>query len=324
MERIHGPYEEGPGKWRIIVVGADGRRASKACKDEASAHELAAALRRKAAERTVADGVREYLDYLQLKGNTERSRKTTLQRLTRLIHPVQSVSINTLSTKRATELYHKLVPLYAVATHRDILSEARNMGRWMVRSGLIKVNPWLEVEPVGKRNRRKPQLRIDEARILWDYVSRDLSNKGNLAVAVIVQLGLRASELIGLAGRDIDDRGRVLWIVKSKTVAGERRLDIPPELQEALLARAQMYPARLFPHDRRWVTRMVKRRCVLAGIPHTSAHGLRGLHATLKVDFSNVSRALGHTKGRVTQDHYIAPGTVERSTARRVRDVLGN
>jgi len=81
---------------------------------------------------------------------------------------------------------------------------------------------------------------------------------------------------------------------------------------------------RLFPHRREWVLDVVKRRAKQAGLQgNVTAHGLRGLHATLKVEYESAQRDLGHRVGTgVTEKHYLAPGTVERATARRVWEIL--
>ncbi len=39
--------------------------------------------------------------------------------------------------------------------------------------------------------------------------------------------------------------------------------------------------ARLFPHGRQWILYNIKRLCRPAGVPEITAHGARGLHATI-------------------------------------------
>ena len=54
----------------------------------------------------------------------------------------------------------------AAATHRVRLSVARRFYAWSLQAGFCKHNPFAEVQPVGRVNVGKKQLRIDEARRL--------------------------------------------------------------------------------------------------------------------------------------------------------------
>lgn len=81
--------------------------------------------------------------------------------------PPQSITV-----KRANELYDLAVneprkrtgvPLSA-ASHRYYLAVTKSFFRWAVRHKYVSPNPFADVQPVGKVNRGKPQLRIEEAR----------------------------------------------------------------------------------------------------------------------------------------------------------------
>jgi integrase len=115
-------------------------------------------------------------------------------------------------------------------------------------------------------------------------------------------LGLRASEIVHIHRRDVDDGGRLLWIPDSKTDAGRRTLEVPEVLRPLLVKRAAECSGRLFDHDRSWVLQNVKRLCRLAGVPEISAHGLRGMHATLATRAGStaheVARGLSATPAR--------------------------
>lgn len=67
--------------------------------------------------------------------------------------------------------------------------------------------------------------------------------------------------------------------------------------------------------------------CREAGVPEVTAHSLRGLHATLAMEWGSTGRvvaaALGHTSfAMTTKRHYVADGTVERAAQRRVGSML--
>lgn len=322
-ERAYGPYEE-RGGWRVTVVGTRGNRASRVYSEWEEANAVVQAIRAKTEAKTVGGCVHEYLAHLRLKGNKARSIRTTQHRLTRLIKPVYDRPITSLTFPVADKLYAQLSQELAADTHRNALGQARTWGRWLVKQRLLKRNPWQDVLPVGERNYGKDQLRIDEARKVWRWIKPRLStDPGALAVGIVLLLGLRAGEVVAIVARDIDAGGTILWIDRGKTRRARRQLMIPPPLQAPLKALAAE-GGRLFPHWAKWVLDACKRCAGRAGIAgNVTAHGLRGLHATLKVEYEAAQMALGHKPGSdVTEKHYLAPGTIERATARRVWEVL--
>lgn len=142
-------------------------------------------------------------------------------------------------------------------------------------------------------------------------------------------MGMRASEILHCAARDVDDRGRLLWIPVSKTRSGRRVLEIPAVLRRHLLRLSKDQPplARLFPHRREWLYAWVHRICDRAGTPPICTHSLRGLHATLAIDAGitppAVASALGHASVRATLVSYADASTVAHARQRRVMTTLG-
>jgi len=70
--------------------------------------------------------------------------------------------------------------------------------------------------------------------------------------------------------RVVDDEGRLLWIDRSKTMAGRRKLEVPTVLRPFLLelAEGKSGTEPLFPSQRReWVRIWVRRICEIAGVP---------------------------------------------------------
>jgi integrase len=55
-------------------------------------------------------------------------------------------------------------------------------------------------------------------------------------------------------------------------------------------------------------------------------HGLRGTHATLAEEAGTsgtvVAKSLGHENHRVTEEHYLAPGTTKKVAAQKTMQVL--
>jgi len=79
--------------------------------------------------------------------------------------------ISKLTAKRAAALYERLVSQPTLktgqppmaATHRFYLKLAQALFRWTVRKGYLRESPFEKIQPVGRPNRGKKQLRFDEA-----------------------------------------------------------------------------------------------------------------------------------------------------------------
>lgn len=275
-----------------------------------------------------------YVEYLGERGRRESSCVRARRHLVKLFSD-QDEALADVTPRRAAELYLALrtgvnkhgAPI-AVDTHRNALNEAGTFARWAVKRRLLAADPFAEVEPIGKRKRGKPQLRLDEARKLIDATLPEVEggDLGALVVALLLLTGLRATEAATIESRDVDDGGHLLWVSTSKTEAGLRRLAIPEVLAGPLKRAAK--GGRIFPDaDRWWVGRMVARWTKAAGVPSVSPHGLRGTHSTIATEHGAtgpaVAGALGQNDRGVTAErHYIAPGTSERAQARRAWKVL--
>jgi integrase len=120
-------------------------------------------------------------------------------------------------------------------------------------------------------------------------------------------------------------------IEHTKTEAGTRRVRLAEPLlsllQRATATRKEHGPTgRLFPRTRRWVLYWTKRMCERADVPTVTAHGLRGLHATLATEAGAtsalVAAQLGHAGTAVTEPHYTERSAKEGATRARVLHVL--
>jgi integrase len=333
--RAHGPYPDRRG-WRVVVVDRGGARSSRVYPSEAEARAVIAALERQLAleEVTVAKAIDMYADHLAERGR----RETSIQRATAHLRTVfvdLDAVLADVGPAQAAQLYEglrtrksKMGRPFSVDTHRNALNECGMFGRWAARKKLIVADPFAEIEPVGKRRRGKPQLRLDEARKLLDVTvpAAEAGDRGALVVALVLLTGLRASEAAMLGARDVDDSGRLLWVAVSKTDAGVRRLAVPAPLVEPLAAAAKG-GGPIFPVTSRfWVRRRVTAWCKAAGVPVVSPHGLRGTHSTLAQEHGATSHvvaaALGHSSSAVTERHYTAPGAAEQAKASRAWRVL--
>ena len=137
------------------------------------------------------------------------------------------------------------------------------------------------------------------------------------------------AEITERTAREVDDAGKLLWISDSKTKAGRRRVEVPEPLQPYLLRlKSERQPTALLfgQHWRDWPRKWVQRICVEAGVPRVTAHGMRGLHATLALQAGIASHAvaqtLGHESPSVTIRSYAEPGSADIVPARRAVSTL--
>jgi len=80
-------------------------------------------------------------------------------------------------------------------------------------------------------------------------------------------------------------------------------------------------------HWRDWPREQVGRICKLAGVPVVTAHGMRGLRATLEVlagrGLEGAAAALRHNdQGATAARSYVAPGAAQGAASERVFRIL--
>ena len=325
-ERFLGPYRSGD-EWRVAHYGADGSR-----QDACFPTEREARLFKEAGERelvsvsSITEAIKEYGQHLADKGNKPVSVEAITRRVTLFLEPFDSLA--SLSPKRCEARYKSLrdarkpkkdTPLYAVATHRQFLGDTKAFLAWAVKMGWLRANPLAEVRGVGRKKKGKPQLRVDEARA-WEALAfawAGAGREGGLAALLAFYLGLRASEVVKLQVRDLDDDGRLLWITDTKTEAGRRKLVVPERLRPLLKAKAEgKKPVdRLFTcRTRQWLWKQVRKLCDTAGVPKIPTHGLRGTAASIATEAGEIgtliAASLGHVSYATTLDAYARPDAV--------------
>jgi integrase len=185
----------------------------------------------------------------------------------------------------------------------------------------------------------KPRLTVDESRRLQAYCHEHATTDPGAAITLAyLLLGSRASDLVKRDVRDLDDDGRLLWIGRTKTGAGTRRLLIPDELTPYLVVLAQgrsgdaplfvSEASRRWPAGRRWSRHMaynhVRRIASDAKVPVLPPQALRRTQATLAEDAGEtalaVARHLGHATAAapaVTHRSYVSRDTVRNAAVKR-------
>jgi integrase len=341
-EALFGPYLE-RGGYRVIYRSPEGKTSSKFYETEQQAKRAAEKLKRsigKAPAVSVDKALEQYEIYQRHeKGNKMHSVVQTAIRLRRFfVEP--EVLLRDLDEARVTSYYERFrnapgkhgKPL-SVDYHRNTLVEARSFLKWcVVKKKWIAENPLDGVEGVGKRRHGKEQLRVDEARRWLATAMRyaDEGEAGAVAAMMTLLMGLRCCEVVPRVARDVDDGGALLWIPSSKTAAGKRNLQVPEMLRPYLveLAKHKKPEQLLFgKHDRAWPRLWVQKICREADVPVVTAHGQRGLHATLAVSSGitahAVAAALGHESFRITAQSYARSEAIDSAKQERVMSALG-
>lgn len=341
-----GPYKH-RARWRVVVYlrRGDGTRDREL--HSFDSRSAAANFKRgygeviRAAGRTVNEAITEYLAHLERKGNKASSIATAGYRLAAMFGD-GSMALLDLRPHRAQQLYDELVDEGgAVDTHHGCLVAAKAFGRFVADRGWVTGNPFAKVEKVGRKARGKDQLRIDESRRFVAHCLRawdEDRDRSAIAAVLPLLLNLRASEVSQLVARDVDDRGRLLWVAEaeSKTESSRRRALVPAVLVAPLVEIADK-PAteagHLFakadgsPADRHWVSYWARAHMADAKVTVVTTHGLRGVHATLAtvegVTGEAVARAMGHSDGgKTARGHYIDAAAAADAQAQRVSDAL--
>lgn len=335
-ERAYGPYER-RNKWRVVEVAATGARSTISFATKAEADEYIAGYNDEAEGRTVSAVIDAYLEHLKTQDLAVGTIDTNRYRLHGLLRDVERDRLLTsVSPTIARQLYERRAGERAGDTHRGELCAAAAMFSWCVKKGWLRSNPFADVEATGRRAARKSKLRIEESRAFLDAALGEKTDAG-LAAAMALLMGLRATELVSRVVRDVDDRGRVLWVDEDggqqlKTEGSERHLEIPTILRPRILklTAGREATARLFRDvDRHWLHYHVVRLCELAGVPRTTPHGLRRSWAKIGaevVSIEHVARAIGHNpRSRVTRKHYVGNDGAEqrRSTGAVLRVIAG-
>jgi integrase len=338
--RAYGPYPHGD-QWRVHYVS---RRADGTRKTEYTTHSTrASADLELAGARDEAQGttVKQATDALIAKMKLdERAESTITTAEFRLAHffnldkngerPIRWLN------RRGEELYAKARENRSADTHQAELDLAKRVGDICVEKRWLRANPFALVKPVGKKTHgsSKPRLRVDESRKLMAHCLERSDDQHCVLTLAYLLLGSRASELVKRDVRDLDDGGSLLWIDRTKTAAGSRKLRIPDELRVPLLAMAEgrKPDAPIFTRedgtkaDRHWAYRHVKRICGEAKVPALSPQALRRTQSDMATDAGEtgiaVARHLGHASSTVTDRSYRSREVVNDAKQERAFRVI--
>lgn len=336
--RIYGPYPHGE-QWRIHYVrrGPDGKRTTEYTTHETRAAadlELAGA-HDEAKGITVKTATDALLATMRAAGLAASTIETAEYRLAHFFGKHNDRPARWLM-RRGDEMYTAAQVDRSADTHQAELALAKQVGELCVKRRWLKANPFAAVEPVGRKTHgsTKPRLRVDESRKLREYCLAAPSDQRRVITLAYLLLGARASELVKRDVRDLDDDGRLLWINRTKTVKGTRRLAIPPELREMLLVLADGKKPTdpIFTKDdgsratRRWAAYHVPAVCAEAKVPALSPQAMRRTHSDLAdeagVSAVHIAAHLGQTSPVVTERSYRDRNTVTAAKQERALKII--
>ncbi len=352
--RVLGPYKDERGKgsirYQIVVVGPGGRENPQYYPTQEEALQVKRSLERKFEKENalrIEEAMGEYMAYLRRERECRPSTvMTTSYRLDSFFQGHTDLPVTRYTPALCEKLYQRLVdgdPGAGISpqrpdTHRRTLSEVKTFFKWLVkRKKALSANPAAEVEPVGKKRKRKAQLSFDEA-VRWREKAHEFAGKGEpgpVAALFTLLLNVRASEVVQRVVRDLDRGGTLLHVPYSKTEAGERSLLVPEELRGYLttLCSGKKPEDPIFrnPHTgkayrRQWVYFWVRELCRRAKVKEVGPHAMRGLHSSLAIAAGVtpevVARAMGHVSPAITREHYIDPEIAEQAQQVRVFQVF--
>jgi integrase len=322
---LHGPYKH-RSKWRVLRRAPGEPDQWTSFDDEAEARRFVDEARRRLEGRRVSEAIKAYVQSMEDRDAAEESLTFTRNRL-RAAAPDPDELLSAITPARAKKLLAEVKG--TVATRRETLKAARRWWRWLVAEGWTRGAPWDGLVVEGVRNRGKQQLGLDDSRTLYRWCLDGAAERPEGLAIVLAMLGCSASEIVGLVKRDLDDGGRVVHARGTKTVFRARRIQVPDEVGEALVAFADALEPdqRLWPFSRHWIGALLKRVCLELGLPHACPHALRGGAATWTAqatgDARLVGQLLGHgPRSRVAEAAYIAPGTIASHQADQYFKVL--
>lgn len=354
--RVLGPtWIPSKSRWRVVVITpkaarGDGRPDTRWFVDEEEANEFVAVTTgklEKLSGTTLKQAIGAYEQHLAAKGTIGSGE--TLRRL-RLFFPDLSMLIGRVTPERAQGYYDafrvRLLPNgdpISVSYHRAALINSRSMFKWAVKQGLVRANPFAEVEGLGRKSAGKTQLTGDETRRFYAYCMARAQggDEAALGVLLLLTMALRSSDVTRRVVRDVDLDATVLRVgvggsAKGKNERSNRPRRIPavlqPIVQRLVTGRSPSEPLFAAPgakdghHTRRWLEQAMDRFCASAGVTRVCPHSLKGTAGTLAAEMGTladqIADHLSHDEQDTTRRHYVAGGALEAAEAARALKVI--
>lgn len=337
--RIYGPYKHGD-IWRVHEVTRSGGRRKTRYRVFAT-QDLADAWLDGACDQAQGITVKEAVDrFLAWKRTDKGCAETTIENYSFRLHRLLDLDKNGARSlnwvrARGKELYRASV-YGAGDTHINGLNVGRMWGNFLIEERLAKANPFAGVKSVGKRRRgaHKPRFTVNESRKLEAYCFEHAGDPYAVLTYGYLMLGKRASELVGLTPRDLDDDGWLVRINDAKTEASIGSIGVPAELRDMLLGIAKGKPdgAPLFTNlgggklTRHTAYARVRAVLAAAEVPVLSPQALRRTFidnaSRQNIALHSIAKMAGHTSTAVTTRSYMAPEQVDAAAMERHLKVM--
>ena len=334
------PYQH-HNKYRVWFSGLDGQKSHQTFETESAALEFVEKAKTKVLAGTGHPIGKLVIEYLGNRRPILRpsSIRTLEFRLRTIVRGREAVPVEVFPWMRA---WSERVAMQSTDSQHGIRAAADGFVAFCTKAGFVRRDPLVDVEVQGRKKPGKKQLHIDEAKRFVAEALKNADDPISLACAAMVYTGLRPGEIMGLQVRDLDAEGTMLWVEKSKTEAGKRRVEVADAFRPFLqgLAKGRQAQDYLFDfkpersracQDERKkrldvLLRRTKGLCKTAGLPVVCAHSMRGLHSTLAAGFGAtgqvVAQALGHTSFNVTKRHYVDKEVLANASLRSNLQVL--
>jgi integrase len=244
----------------------------------------------------------------------------------------------------------ELAPRHVEKMQRDILKAGKSartarLSRSVLRAalrhaerhGLVARNAAALSEPVKAEHQEKKSMTVAQAQKL---IAVATGTRDEAAIVLLLTLGLRRGELLGLRWSDVNLKSGTLRVLRAlkrtpvgleasetKTARSARTLHLPPMAQRALKAHKARQAKERLEAGEHWVDgdwlltnawggpidpdnfrHRFNDLCEQTGIGHWSPHAARHTAGSLMfehgADLKVVSEALGHSSIRVTADVY--------------------
>lgn len=218
---------------------------------------------------------------------------------------------------------------YATRTVRMVRQRLHQLFEEALTLELIYRNPAAPVKVKASNNQRIGRsLQPSEVGRLLEALDRYNDARISLVIRLILTLGLRKGEALGLQWPDVDfERGsitiqrtsRLGQTAPTKTVAGQRTLPLPPDLAQRIRSYRESFDlpglAWVFPGkdpnkplDYNTPNHTLRRLCQRLGLPPVRIHDLRHTYGSLLLakgaPVELVSRRMGHANPNITLGVY--------------------
>ncbi|MCL6567595.1 MAG: site-specific integrase [Meiothermus silvanus] len=288
--------------------------------------------------RRFGDFAKEVLER-HTRGKAANTRRNYARELALALEHIGDIPLQKLTPHDLRRMLDRLGEEYSPRTVSKVLERVRLVLREALALELIHRDPSAAVRlpRASERDKAAQHLEPPQVRLLLEYADASKSPVMALLLRVLVQLGLRKGEALGLQWRDVDFAGATLKVERQYTLQGSKA-DLGPLKTRAarrfipipadLLARLENYRRSLtekvgsakaleriaiFPCDinapnhylRRLIGRIQEEH---PDFPQVRIHDLRHTAASLLlargVDVSLVSERLGHGNASVTLSVY--------------------